>query len=211
MTVRDLEGEITDSTVEVFGVIGLLDTGPKLRAATNADAEQVRDLVYTVLAEYGLKPDPDATDADLCDIEKSYSAAGGAFCVLEDQDGAVTLNEAPSERTSSPGADAWTASHSGGASARATTGWGPLVPLTPWALCIRMLYDVERVRGKLHCHVRPSPSPAEGLIGTRRPPSSKSADSRGVFASTSTVTVVPMRASTAPPGCSRAGRAAWSG
>ena len=64
-------------------------TGPQLRPATNADAAPVRDLVFTVLAEYGLKHDPDATDADLKDIEQAYFARGGTFRVLENEDGAI--------------------------------------------------------------------------------------------------------------------------
>ena len=53
-----------------------------LRPATNADAEAVRKLVFGVLREYGLKPSPDDTDADLFDIEASYFARGGRFDVL---------------------------------------------------------------------------------------------------------------------------------
>jgi len=64
-------------------------TWPRLRTATNADCGQIRDLVYTVLEEYGLKPDPESTDADLADIEKAYFAAGGAFYVLESQHGSI--------------------------------------------------------------------------------------------------------------------------
>lgn len=64
-------------------------TAPQLRPATNADREQVKDLVYTVLAEYGLKHDPDTTDADLKDIEQFYLARGGAFRVLEAENGAI--------------------------------------------------------------------------------------------------------------------------
>ena len=63
--------------------------GPQLREATNADGEPIRDLVFAVLEEYGLKPDPGSTDADLGDIEQSYFARGGTFRVLEDQDGSV--------------------------------------------------------------------------------------------------------------------------
>ncbi len=66
-----------------------MDTQPRLRRATNADAEQIRALVYTVLGEYGLEPDPGGTDADLDDIEQSYFAPGGTFRALEDPDGAV--------------------------------------------------------------------------------------------------------------------------
>lgn len=62
---------------------------PRLRPATNADCGQVRGLVFTVLGEYGLKPDPGCTDADLDDIEQSYVQRGGVFYVLEAQDGAL--------------------------------------------------------------------------------------------------------------------------
>jgi putative acetyltransferase len=64
-------------------------TGPQLRPATNADREQVKDLVFTALAEYSLKPAPDATDADIDDIEQAYFARGGTFRVLETADGAI--------------------------------------------------------------------------------------------------------------------------
>jgi putative acetyltransferase len=64
-------------------------TWPRLRPATNADCESVRNLVFTVLGEYGLKPDPGCTDADLDDIEQSYLARGGVFHVLEEQDGSI--------------------------------------------------------------------------------------------------------------------------
>jgi putative acetyltransferase len=64
-------------------------TWPKLRTATNADGGQIRDLVYAVLEEYGLKPDPESTDADLADIEQAYFASGGAFYVLEDRNGSI--------------------------------------------------------------------------------------------------------------------------
>ena len=66
-----------------------LNAGPRLRPATNADGPAVRDLVYAVLEEYGLKPDPGCTDADLGDIERSYFARGGTFRVLEDANGSV--------------------------------------------------------------------------------------------------------------------------
>jgi putative acetyltransferase len=64
-------------------------TSPRLRQATNADRESIKSLVYGVLEEYGLKPDPSCTDADLDDIERSYFARGGTFCVLEDKDGSI--------------------------------------------------------------------------------------------------------------------------
>ena len=66
-----------------------MDIWPRLRPATNADGEQIRGLVYTVLEEYGLKPDPESTDADLDDIEQSYFAPGGTFQVLVEENGSA--------------------------------------------------------------------------------------------------------------------------
>lgn len=57
------------------------------RTATNADVEQVRTLVFGILVEYGLTPEPDGTDADLADIEGNYIAPGGAFECIEDAHG----------------------------------------------------------------------------------------------------------------------------
>jgi putative acetyltransferase len=62
---------------------------PRLRAATNTDCRKVAALVYGVLKEYGLKPDPESTDADLKDIERSYFVRGGAFYVLEGETGSI--------------------------------------------------------------------------------------------------------------------------
>ena len=62
---------------------------PRLRRAGNEDRRAVTALVYGVLKEYGLEPDPQATDADLGDIERSYFERGGVFFVLEDPDGAI--------------------------------------------------------------------------------------------------------------------------
>ncbi len=60
-----------------------------IRPATNQDAEGVRALVFSVLAEFGLTPDPAEKDADLFDIEASYLAPGGMFEVAETADGAL--------------------------------------------------------------------------------------------------------------------------
>ena len=62
---------------------------PRLRPANNKDCLKVTELVYGVLKEYGLKPDPGATDVDLKDIEQSYFERGGAFYVLEEKDGSI--------------------------------------------------------------------------------------------------------------------------
>jgi putative acetyltransferase len=65
------------------------DLQPRIRAATNADGPAVRALVFIVLAEYGLFPDPAATDADLDDLEACYWASGGSFSVLVSADQVV--------------------------------------------------------------------------------------------------------------------------
>ena len=54
------------------------------RPATNADAPAVRELIFTILREFNLPPDPEETDADLKDIEATYFARGGRFDVMMD-------------------------------------------------------------------------------------------------------------------------------
>ena len=58
-----------------------------IRAATNEDGERVRALVFGVLGEYGLEPDPRGTDRDLDDIEAHYTKRGGVFELIEDAQG----------------------------------------------------------------------------------------------------------------------------
>jgi putative acetyltransferase len=62
---------------------------PTLRSATNQDRQAIEALVFGVLVEYGLKPDPGGIDSDLHDIERSYLATGGLFDVLTDGAGEV--------------------------------------------------------------------------------------------------------------------------
>jgi GNAT superfamily N-acetyltransferase len=57
------------------------------RAATNADVEPVRNLIFSILREYGLTPEPQGTDADIADIEANYLAPGGVFECIEDEAG----------------------------------------------------------------------------------------------------------------------------
>ena len=40
-----------------------------IRTAANQDSERIIALVFSVLSEYGLPPDPGSKDADLKDIE----------------------------------------------------------------------------------------------------------------------------------------------
>lgn len=58
-----------------------------IRSATNADCEQVKNLVFGILREYGLQPDLDGTDRDIADIEAAYTNRGGVFEILEDAGG----------------------------------------------------------------------------------------------------------------------------
>lgn len=57
--------------------------GLDLRDGVAADAAALRELIFPVLESYGLRPDPQGTDADLDDVEAHYGAAGGRFWVLE--------------------------------------------------------------------------------------------------------------------------------
>lgn len=67
----------------------LKESWPKLRRARNIDCDNIARLVYGVLQEYGLKPDPACTDADIKDIESSYFSRGGTFFVLEAENGSI--------------------------------------------------------------------------------------------------------------------------
>ena len=62
---------------------------PRLRLANNRDCKDISGLVFGVLKEYGLKPDPATTDADIEDIESSYFKRGGTFLVFEEKDGSI--------------------------------------------------------------------------------------------------------------------------
>jgi len=67
----------------------MLNAAPRLRPAANADSAVVKELVFGVLAEYGLTPDPACTDLDLDDLEGNYASRGGCFSVLETTDGTI--------------------------------------------------------------------------------------------------------------------------
>jgi GNAT superfamily N-acetyltransferase len=54
----------------------------QIREAAAGDEIAIQQVVFTVLAEYGLKPDPEQTDTDLRDITASYHARGGCFLVV---------------------------------------------------------------------------------------------------------------------------------
>lgn len=55
----------------------------------DSDQLQIKNVVFSVLTEYGLKPDPGDTDSDLDNIETHYLRSGGAFDVIESFDGSI--------------------------------------------------------------------------------------------------------------------------
>jgi putative acetyltransferase len=57
-----------------------------LRMAKRGDEKEIFELVKTVLTDYGLDMDPDGTDKDISDINKSYFRNGGWFSVIESQE-----------------------------------------------------------------------------------------------------------------------------
>lgn len=58
-----------------------------IRDAANRDRERVAALIFNILAEFGLQPDPESTDADLNGIEGNYIHSGGLFELIEDKKG----------------------------------------------------------------------------------------------------------------------------
>jgi putative acetyltransferase len=58
-----------------------------IRTARNSDRSAIEQLVFGVLIEYGLGPEPHGVDTDLHDIERNY--AGGLFDVLIDSKGEI--------------------------------------------------------------------------------------------------------------------------
>jgi len=60
---------------------------PIIRAATPADQDEIRALIFSILNEYDLDPDPKSIDRDLDDIEAFYQ--DGFFDVLVADDGVI--------------------------------------------------------------------------------------------------------------------------
>jgi putative acetyltransferase len=56
--------------------------GFRIRDARNEDESAIREVLDSVLAEYGLSSDPGGTDVDLADIEGNYLKSGGVFRVV---------------------------------------------------------------------------------------------------------------------------------
>lgn len=61
----------------------------QLRRAGRDDSAACLALVNAALAEFGLRPEPCGTDADLADLDAHYFARGGDFAVLVDESGAI--------------------------------------------------------------------------------------------------------------------------
>lgn len=71
-----------------------------LRQATSQDQEAIQTLIFGVLSEYGLNPDPDGTDADLQNIGDDSSFKRGRFDVLVDASGRIVGTVALAQITS---------------------------------------------------------------------------------------------------------------
>lgn len=56
-----------------------------LRKATNADGEQVKNIVFTSLTEYGLVPQEFGKDICLSDLDQNYFNSKGYFFVAVDE------------------------------------------------------------------------------------------------------------------------------
>lgn len=63
--------------------------GVAIRRATRADEAAIRELVFGILQEYGIRNDPDGTDKDLFDLDAHYFARRGTFDVGFDPDNAL--------------------------------------------------------------------------------------------------------------------------
>lgn len=63
--------------------------GVAIRRATRADEPAIRELVFGILRDYGMTPDPADTDRDLSDLQAHYFARGGMFDAAIDADGAL--------------------------------------------------------------------------------------------------------------------------
>ena len=61
----------------------------RFRPARSDDATRVREIVFSVITEYGLSQNPSGTDRDLEDLQAHYQDAGGMFDVVENGDGQI--------------------------------------------------------------------------------------------------------------------------
>lgn len=65
----------------------------QVRQAVSSDQDAIKRLIYRVLEEFGLRPDPEGIDRDLDDINGVYFASGGFFGVVE-QEGSIVATVA---------------------------------------------------------------------------------------------------------------------
>lgn len=56
----------------------------KFRRATNKDTDLVKNIIFKILHEYGLKTDTEKTDSDISDIDANYNNRKGIFEIFED-------------------------------------------------------------------------------------------------------------------------------
>ena len=54
-----------------------------IRNASNEDGKSVQQVVFSVLREYGLRPDEHGKDSDLSNIELNYFSNNGYFGIVE--------------------------------------------------------------------------------------------------------------------------------
>jgi putative acetyltransferase len=59
--------------------------GIEFRKATDQDSPEVKSLIFEILKEYGLTPEPSGTDKDLSELEATYFTKGGYFevCLID--------------------------------------------------------------------------------------------------------------------------------
>jgi len=62
---------------------------PRLRRFAEGEESAIFDIIKNVLADYGLKTNPEVTDADLKDIEANYFEKGGWFSVIESEENEI--------------------------------------------------------------------------------------------------------------------------
>jgi putative acetyltransferase len=60
-----------------------------IRDAVPGDEPAVQRVVFAVLREYGLNPEPGATDSDLDDLQAAYRDCGGVFRIVTDARGGI--------------------------------------------------------------------------------------------------------------------------
>jgi putative acetyltransferase len=69
--------------------LGYLFRTMNIRPAISSDETAITKLVFDILRDYGLQPDPGTTDVDLSDIESHYFKNGGSFEVMENGIGRI--------------------------------------------------------------------------------------------------------------------------